>query len=354
VLFELAQLELKTDHIQDAVRWLEKARSLNPQSLRPNLMLVELYLNTGDAQKALDIAKEVQAGSRDNLQALATLGRTYLAVGNRGLARENFKRISQLAGFDAGWQQRMAQLQISAGDYEGARYSLDMALLSKPGYLPALLLKARLEQVSGNLDAAERQARALAAQYPREAAIQQLLGDIAMQRQKYGDAIQAYRNAYEYEKNTQNAVNLYDAYYRSGNTSQALEFVQSWARSNPADLMANRMLAEAYLRAGQLEVAQRLYEILRKKLPDDAQVHNELAYIMLKRGQPGALAIAERAFSLAPSDANIADTYGWALVEAGQVEKGLRYLREAQVRAPNDAEIQGHLTEALKRKSRPQ
>jgi Tfp pilus assembly protein PilF len=64
--------------------------------------------------------------------------------------------------------------------------------------------------------------------------------------------------------------------------------------------------------------------------------------------------VAEKAYRLAPRDANVADTYGWALVEAGQVEKGLRYLREAQVRAPNNTEIQSHLNEALRRKIRPQ
>jgi len=350
VLFELSRLELSVGRTQDAVRWLEKAHSLNPQSLRPNLMLVELYLQTGDAQKALDIAKEVQAGSRDNLQALATLGRTYLAVGNKGLARENFKRITQLAGFDADWQQRAAQLQISAGDYEGARYSLDKALLSKPGYLPALLLKARLEQISGNLDASEQQASILATQYPREAAIQQLLGDIAMQRQRYGDAIPAYTKAYELEKNTARVIGLYNAYSQSGNNAKALAFIQSWVGSNPADAAARRVLARAYIQSGQLALAQQQYEVLSKQLPNDASIYNDLAYIMLKRHQPGALAVAEKAYQLAPGDANMADTLGWALVEAGEVGKGLRYLREAQVRAPNDPEIRDHLTEALKRK----
>lgn len=349
-LVELAQLELAAGRTQDAVRWLEKARSFNPQSLRPNLMLVELYLGTGDAQKALDIAKETQAASRDNLQALAALGRCYLAIGNRGLARENFKRITQLAGFDADWQQRAAEFQILAGDYEGARYSLDKALLSKPGYFPALLGKAGLEKISGNLDAAEKQARALAAQYPREAAVQQLLGDIAMQRQRYGEAISAYGNAYNLEKNTAHAIGLYNAYSRSGNNAKALTFIQSWVGSNPADPAARRVLAGAYIQAGQLELAQQHYVALSKLLPNDASVHNDLAYIMLKRRQPGALAVAERAYQLAPSDANVIDTLGWALVEAGQVEKGLRYLREAQVRSPENPEIRGHLAEALRRK----
>jgi len=349
-LFELAQVELTSGRPQDAIRWLEKARSYNPKSLRPNILLVDLYLNTGDAQKALDIAKAVQASNRDNLQALAALGRAYLAVGNRGLARENFRQITQLAGFDAGWQQRAAQLLISAGDYEGARYSLDKALLSKPGYFPSLLLKARLEKLSGNLDAAEQQARALAVQYPREAAVQQLLGDIAMQRQRYVEAMTAYNNALNLEKNSEHAVSLYNAYSQAGNNARALEFIQAWVNSHPADQRARRVLAGAYIRAGQLALAQQHYEKLSKQFPNDASIYNDLAYVMLKRGQPGALAVAEKAHQLAPSDANVADTLGWALVEAGQVEKGLRYLREAQVRSPNNPEIRDHLAQALKRK----
>ncbi len=349
-LYELAQLELAAGRTQDAVRWLEKARSFNPQSLRPNLMLVDLYLGTGDVQKALNIAKEAQASNRDNLQALAALGRCYLAIGNRGLARENFKRITQLAGFDADWQQRAAELQISAGDYEGARYSLDKALLSKPGYFPALLLKTGLEKFSGNLDGADKQARALAAQYPRAAAVQQLLGDIAMQRQRYGEAITAYGAAYNIEKNATHAIGLYNAYNASGNPAKALTFIQSWVGSNPADPAARRILAGAYIQSGRLDLAQQHYETLSRQLPNDAGIHNDLAYVMLKRRQPGALAVAERAYQLAPNDANVADTLGWAWVEAGQVEKGLRYLREAQVRSPENPEIRDHLAEALRRK----
>jgi putative PEP-CTERM system TPR-repeat lipoprotein len=317
-------------------------------------MLVDLYLDLGDAQKALGVAQDAQSASRDNLQALAALGRAYLAVGNLELAKQNFRQITQVAGFDADWQQRAAQLQISAHDFEGARYSLDKALLGKPGYFPALYLKATLERLSGNLDAAEQQAKSLASQRPRDASVQQLLGDIAMQRKRYGDAVQAYRTAYGLEKNAQNAVNVIEAYNQSGDVNQALQFAQSWSNGDPADLVAGRVLAESYLHAGRLGEARRQYESLAKKLPNDPDILHGLAYLMLKNGEVGALPIAEKAYGLAPRDAGIEDTYGWALVQGGEFDKGLRYLREAQVRAPNDPEIQGHLAEALKRKGQTQ
>ena len=350
VLYEFAQLELGVKRPQEAVRLLEKARSLSPSSLAPNLMLVDVYLDLGDKQKALDIAKDTQASNRENLQALASLGRAYLAVGNRGLAKENFRRLSQLAGFNADWQQHAAVNLIRAGDHEGARYSLDKALLSKPGYLPALLLRARLELSAGNLDAAEAQARALVAQYPREASVHQLLGEIAMQRQRPADAVAAFTQAYNHKKSTVHAIDVYNAYGRSGDANKAFLFMQTWIAAHPADLAARRVLAVGHTNAGQLAKAQAQYEYLIRQSPNDASLLNDLAYLLLRQGKPGALALGEKAYNLASDNANVADTYGWALVESGQIDKGLRYLREAQVRSPSHPEIQAHLAEALKRK----
>lgn len=352
-MYELAQLESAAGRTSEAVRWLEKARAFDRQALRASLALIEVYLGAGDVQKALDIAKSAQAGNPDDLQALEALGRCYLAIGNVGLARENFKHLSQAAGFDADWQLRAADWQMGAGDLDGARYAADKALLSKPGLLPALLAKARLESRAGNLDAAEKQARTLAAQYPRSAATQQLLGDIAMQRERYRDAVSAYEAAYRLEKTPARAIGLFDAYGRSGETARALSFIQSWVAASPGDIAGRRALAGAYIGSGQLDLAQRHYETLVRLSPNDGSLYNDLAYVMLKRGQPGALAVAQKAYQLAPRDANVADTLGWALVEAGQVDKGLRYLREAQVRAPDHPEIRAHLAEALRRRGAP-
>lgn len=344
---ELGQVELDAGHPQDAIRWLEKARSFNPQSLRPTLMLVELYLGAGDAQKALDAAKDAQAGHRDNLQALATLGRAYQAAGNQDMARQNFRRITQVAGFDADWQQRAAQLQIGVGDYEGARYSLDKSLLSKPDYFPALLSKAILEKASGNLDAAEQQARALAERQPREAAVQQLLGDIALQRQRFSDAIAAYRRAYSQEKNAERAIVLYNAYRRSGNTAMALGFAKSWAQSSPSDRTAQRVLAEAYLAGGRYQDARRAYERVLSQDNNDPVSLNNLANALLQLGDAGALNMAERAYKAAPQDPNACDTLGLALLRTRQAERALKYLRDARVRAPGNLEIREHLAQAL-------
>jgi Flp pilus assembly protein TadD len=57
--------------------------------------------------------------------------------------------------------------------------------------------------------------------------------------------------------------------------------------------------------------------------------------------------MAQRAHRLSPQDADIQDTLGWLLLQHGQVESGLRQLREARLRAPRNPEIRYHLAVAL-------
>ena len=73
---------------------------------------------------------------------------------------------------------------------------------------------------------------------------------------------------------------------------------------------------------------------------------------MLQLKDQAAQEIAERALKLSPNNASYADTLGWILVNKGQVEAGLRYLREARLRNPDNGEIRFHLAYALSKTGR--
>jgi Flp pilus assembly protein TadD len=177
--------------------------------------------------------------------------------------------------------------------------------------------------------------------------VQQLLGDIAMQRQRYSDAIIDFRKAYDMQKNADHAIGLYRAYSMSGNTAMALVFAQSWARDNPADQTARRVLAEAYLAAGHYPEARQAYQGILSQDKDDPAALNNLANVLLQLGDKGAPAMAERAYKVAPQDPNVADTLGLILLKSGQAERSLKYLREARIRAPGNVSIREHLAQAL-------
>ena len=57
--------------------------------------------------------------------------------------------------------------------------------------------------------------------------------------------------------------------------------------------------------------------------------------------------MAKRAYEQAGRRPDVADTYGWILVESGLVEKGLAVLERAARGAPDHMEIQYHLAVAV-------
>jgi predicted Zn-dependent protease len=86
--------------------------------------------------------------------------------------------------------------------------------------------------------------------------------------------------------------------------------------------------------------------------PDDAALLNNYANLLLQLNDPSAQEQAERALKLVPNDPAYADTLGWILVQKGQIDAGLRYLRDARLRGPENGTIRFHLAYALTKAGR--
>jgi predicted Zn-dependent protease len=79
-------------------------------------------------------------------------------------------------------------------------------------------------------------------------------------------------------------------------------------------------------------------------------VLNNLANVLLRQGDATALT-CRQAHRLAHRMRQ-SDTLGWVLVHQGQTDLGLRHLRDARLRDPQDPEIRYHLAAALARAGR--
>jgi Flp pilus assembly protein TadD len=81
---------------------------------------------------------------------------------------------------------------------------------------------------------------------------------------------------------------------------------------------------------------------------------NFLGYAELERGEnlDGAEAMITKASELAPDDASITDSLGWAQLRRGKVDEAISTLQDAAEKDPGQAEIQEHLGDALYRSGR--
>ncbi len=346
-MLELARLEDEQGRPSEALRWIEKARSLRSQDIRTHLALHAHHVRRGQARQSLDAAKDAQAQAPDNPHALLALAQSHMAVGNGDAARSVLKRLVQVAAFHPARLTQAAALQLQVGDVDSARYTLSKALLADAGYVPALALQVRLELKSGHLAEAEKRAQALAGRQGVEA--QQLMGEVRMAQRRYPEAVAAFRLAYEQSPTEAGAFGLFDALMASKQPAEAATLMTGVVSRYPRNRLAAHALGEAWMASKNLAQARKVYTGLVQNDPRDARAHNNLAHVLLQLGDAAALTHAEQARALAPNQPQVNDTLGWVLVNQGQLEKGLRYLREAAVRAPDDPEIQAHLKETLAR-----
>jgi predicted Zn-dependent protease len=144
-MMELASIEEKANRIDEAVRWLEKARVDPNAAITAGSRLAELHLRTGAIDKALTVAKEVLLRAPENVAVLRLVARVQLAKGDSNSAQRTLTDMGRYAGYDPAAQFEVARLQVAAGNDKGASYSLDKALGTQRDFLPALVLLAEIE-----------------------------------------------------------------------------------------------------------------------------------------------------------------------------------------------------------------
>ena len=117
--------------------------------------------------------------------------------------------------------------------------------------------------------------------------------------------------------------------------SRAVSILQSLVQqpnfSATARLTVERQLAEVYGNLGMYTEAVDMYTKVLQVLPNDIVTLNNLSYLLADTlGKPEeALGYIERALHQIPQDPDLLDTYGWALLKAGQIEKALEKMQQS-------------------------
>ena len=168
-----------------------------------------------------------------------------------------------------------------------------------------------------------------------------------MRNKHYGEAIAAYETAFGKSGTSKQAQRLFQARWASGNRTGAVDGLGTWIKSNPKDLRTRRVLALAYLKVGNIDLAISHHEALAQEPSRDVVIINNLAGLYHRRGDKRAFEYAKRAYDLAPNQPQTIDTYGWMLVQKGDVKQGLDLLRNAQARSDSQPDIGFHIAVAL-------
>ena len=346
-LLALARLAETRGNTQEMLDWLEKARQQAPQDIKPRVMLAEYYLREKQPKKADLLVKEaVKIAPRQPI-LLALQGRVLMAEGQYNKALSPLNKLVTRAPDSVFARALLAETYLALGQIKDARRQLGIALEKQSYYVPALLLMARAELQSGQYEQALEYANQVQKAQPDLYLGYELAGDASMAGKNYAEAKVAYTQAWERKPSTTLAIKLSGASKRSGKPEEAVKALLAWLKDHPDDARARQFLGTTYQDMGQNNKATQAYEKVLALEPDNVVALNNLAWQYSLDKNPKALGLAERAHQINSEDAGIQDTYGWILVQQGQVDKGRRLLKQALKTLPDVPEVRYHYAVAL-------
>lgn len=346
-MLALAELALRNGDEKTHVGWLEKAAAAHPDAALPRLALARHLLARGEKSKALAAARAAVDAQPENAAALDMLGSVQLALGDTANALGAFRKLAERQPDRPTPLLKVAGAQTAAGDLAGARKTLENALRIQPGYVDAQLMLGRVAIKAARFDEAFQLARQIQQQKPDLAAAFVLEGDAAYARKDLARALHAFERAHALSPSGGLLARQLQVLQASGRVAEGEQRLAAWLAEHADDANARAVLAESLIKRGQYKAAAAHYASLNRSNPGNLVVLNNLAWALFEAKDARAASVAHEALKLRPDSPDVLDTYGWILTNSGQPAQGLAHLRKASAAAPDNAEIQWHVTYAL-------
>jgi putative PEP-CTERM system TPR-repeat lipoprotein len=326
---------------------LERAIAANPASVAAKFALAEHQLRKGDPTSAATTLQGVAAANPNDLRMLDLLGLAQQRAGDHSQAIETYRKLAILQPKAPGPLRRLASVQFGVKDYNSAIENLRKALALAPGDLEVRVEIANVQAAAGRSADALAAARAIQKESPKAAVGFALEGNVHFAQQDWAKATVAYREAMKRQPAAGLVARLHATLEAQAKHAEAQSLIASWVRENPNDVAVRTYLAERALRDKQYKEAAKLYEAILALQPQNVVALNNLAWVAMETKDPAAVGHAEKAYAIAPENAAVLDTYGWLLLQKGEVKRSVDLLTKAVSRDPKNPDMRLHLARAL-------
>ncbi|GEM_PF-5598635 len=336
----LANIAMKRGELKQAEALLQKAVELDDDA---KVYLARFYLRSGQGERAIELLRREKTP-----RALSLLVEGYLQEGKVDEAIEVARRM----GDDPRVLSLLARLYLAKGDRKAARTALQRALKQAPDDV------AVLQQLAGLAVAEKDQAnfgkwrdRLKELRGAKDPLVVELEGDWALAQGRFQQAMEYYERLITAGRASGAVWRKYDLATVRGQAQQrARKTYAAHLERHPDDVAARRRYAMLLQSLGETAASEREYQRVLAEVKDDPVTLNNLAWLYIEKGDRKAVELSEQAYQLAPQNAGIADTHGWALIRFGEVDKGVRLLKEWLPKVGDGRqrrEIQYHLAYGL-------
>lgn len=372
----LAEIAFKQKKDQEAVKNLQKAKAAFPEYSSPVLRLASYHLAKSDYDSAIAEYRSVLEKVPGNLQALVGLGLAYELAGKIKLAESIYEQMLKSDRPES--ILHVAQYYLKSKRNEEALAMVEGALAKSPSYVPLYEIKSTILLQSGKIDEALSvlevvEKLEIGRGYPKIISTLLKHGKDSQAVKvaervtsnlpgiNYGYLLQA--SIFEYKRQLKKAedivrqglsvihgdpgltLQLGHIHEVTKNTSAATRVYQGLIQKNPDYYPAFFALGAMYERLGNKKVALNYYQQTISLNDRFVPALNNLSYLYADSNEnlEEALALALKAYRLAPGQQDIMDTLGYALLKNGKVSEAVKILEKANKTHVYNPSVSFHL-----------
>jgi len=347
----------RPDGRESARQQFERAIQLQPNLIQPRIGLAELQAMHGEYDAALNTVQTILQRDPGNLNAKIIQSQAYLGQKKFGDSSNLLSGMLKSNPSSPQVYYQMGTQALAEGKPKDAEALFQRAYELQPSNAQSLLGVVDSEIQQGQPDKAMTLLQNEARKAPNRIDIAFLLGTTAKRENKYQEAETYFNQVLNgLDKKTKARADLYlqiaDCYRMAGNLDTALVNLQKAREILPENETVLSALGVVMDQAGHRKEARQAYEECLRVNPNNAQVLNNLAYLMAETNADldVALNYAQKARGLMPNLGEITDTYGWILLKKGLAEQAIPVFQDLVSRVPTNASYRFHLAKAYAQK----
>ena len=340
----LAELSARTGGTRaDVLKLMRDAVKASPGESAPHLALINQLLALGEGKQALAAAQTATAALPLDMDVMQALGRAQISAGDGSQAVATAKKLAALQPTNPMHQMLLADAHLAAKDNPSAAQALRQALEIRPDLLQAQAGMVTLALLDRRPQDGLTLARAIQKKEPKLALGYALEGEVEASRNNWDAAAAAYRQAQQRAAGTDIAIKLHSALRRAGKKAEADRTASDWLRVNPKDSAFHFYVGDLLRDSNDAAGAESHYRKVLELQPHNPMALNNVAWLLVKQGKPGAVAMAERANALLPDSTPLMDTLAAALAADNKVTQAIEVQARAVARNPGDPGLKLHL-----------
>lgn len=343
----LSQVQAGANKIDETVAFLTSLNQTEPNNLNIILGLAQNLRKKGDIKQAILLLNNVEQQTIKSAGYWVILGDSYTQNRDFEKANETFNKAVEL--FPSHFLinlRRIGMLEIENKHLE-ALQATHMAYKKFPDNTRLEMLLSYYELLNKNYEATEQRLAQLENKKISNPFIDNIAGQLALERKSYSVAVESFSDAYQKLPNSKNVISLARALKFNGQQNEAKLVLTDYINDNPKNTTIRMILASLYSSSEQHKSMEQ-YKAILKVQPENVVVLNNLAWSQYENNlNVQALVNIKKAHVKQPTSIQVLESYGVILIANNQYIEGVKVLKQAINKGSKDENVQIALAEAF-------